>query len=87
MTEHFPATQVLQAVLRHIDWSVVKCLVIAGPGFAKDQFKQYMESEAVRRDIRLTTDLVFHLRSSRKESNICCINNMFDSQAAGFEQE
>ena len=45
-------SQVLQAVLRHVDWSLIKCLVIAGPGFAKDQFKQFLEAEAVRRDIR-----------------------------------
>jgi stalled ribosome rescue protein Dom34 len=30
----------------------VKCLVIAGPGFAKDTFKTYLEAEAVRRDVR-----------------------------------
>lgn len=39
-------------MLRHVDWGVIKCLVIAGPGFVKDQFKQYLETEAVRRDIR-----------------------------------
>ena len=29
--------QILQAVLRHVDFSVVKCVVLAGPGFVKDQ--------------------------------------------------
>mmetsp|Transcript_13567 Transcript_13567/g.23825 ORF Transcript_13567/g.23825 Transcript_13567/m.23825 type:complete len:383 (-) Transcript_13567:665-1813(-) len=43
---------VLQAVLRHVDFSVVKCLVLAGPGFAKDTLKEFMDKEAVRRDIR-----------------------------------
>ncbi|GIL69796.1 hypothetical protein Vretifemale_597 [Volvox reticuliferus] len=43
---------VFNAVVRHVDFSVVKCLVIAGPGFAKDQFKDYMDAEAVRRDVR-----------------------------------
>ena len=43
---------VFAAVIRHVDFSIVKCLVIAGPGFAKDQFKEYLEVEAVRRDIR-----------------------------------
>ncbi|GIL62954.1 hypothetical protein Vafri_17101 [Volvox africanus] len=43
---------VFNAVVRHVDFSVVKCLVIAGPGFAKDQFKDYMDAEAVRREVR-----------------------------------
>jgi hypothetical protein len=43
---------VFGAVVRHVDWSIVKCLVIAGPGFAKDTFKSYLEAEAVRRDVR-----------------------------------
>ncbi len=43
---------VLTAVVRHVNWDIVKCLVIAGPGFAKDSFKEYMEAEAVRQNIR-----------------------------------
>lgn len=43
---------VFTAILRHVDFSIVKCLVIAGPGFAKDQLKEYLEIEAVRREIR-----------------------------------
>ena len=43
---------VLQAVLRHVDWSIVKCLIIAGPGFAKDNFKEYLEQEAIKRNLR-----------------------------------
>jgi hypothetical protein len=30
---------VFEAVVRHVDWGIVKCLVIAGPGFAKDGFR------------------------------------------------
>ncbi len=44
--------QVFSAVVRHVDWGVVRCLVIAGPGFTKDQFRKYLEEEAVRRDAR-----------------------------------
>jgi protein pelota len=43
---------VLAAVVRHVDWEVVKCLVIAGPGFAKDAFKEHLDTEAVRQNIR-----------------------------------
>lgn len=38
--------------MRHIDWGIVKCLVIAGPGFAKDSFKTHLDAEAVKRDVR-----------------------------------
>jgi hypothetical protein len=44
--------QVFAAVVRHVDWGIVKCLVIAGPGFAKDSFKTYLDAEAVKRDVR-----------------------------------
>lgn len=43
---------VLQAVLHHIDFNVVRCLVVAGPGFTKDQFYNYMLSEATKRELR-----------------------------------
>jgi protein pelota len=43
---------VFSAVARHVDWSVVKCLVVAGPGFAKDTFKAFLDAEAVKRDVR-----------------------------------
>ena len=38
-----PASQVFGAVVRHVDWEVVRCLVIAGPGFAKDHFRGYLD--------------------------------------------
>ena len=44
--------EVFAAVTRHVDWGVVRCLVIAGPGFTKDQFKRYLDEEAVRKDVR-----------------------------------
>ena len=44
--------KVMAAVVKHVDWNIVKCLVLAGPGFVKDDFKKHMEEEAVRQDIR-----------------------------------
>lgn len=43
---------VLQAVLKHIDFKIVRCLVIASPGFTKDQFRDYLLLEAERRQLR-----------------------------------
>lgn len=43
---------VMQSVLRHVDFSIVRCLIIASPGFTKDQFAEYLFLEATRQDIR-----------------------------------
>lgn len=43
---------VLQALLKHIDFKIVRCLVIASPGFTKDQFRDYLLLEAERRQLR-----------------------------------
>ncbi|KAK9866260.1 hypothetical protein WJX84_000600 [Apatococcus fuscideae] len=45
-------SKIFQAVVRHVDWGIVKCLVIAGPGFAKEQFREYLLAEAVRQDLK-----------------------------------
>lgn len=33
---------VTQAILRHVNFDIVKCLIIASPGFTKDQFYDYV---------------------------------------------
>ncbi|GJR67671.1 protein PELOTA 1 [Tanacetum coccineum] len=43
---------VLQAFINHIDFKVVRCAVIASPGFTKDQFHRHLMLEAERRDLR-----------------------------------
>jgi protein pelota len=43
---------VYQAVLRHIDFTKVKCVLLGSPGFVKDDFFQYIQRESVRRDDR-----------------------------------
>jgi protein pelota len=42
----------LAAVLRCVDWGVVKCLLVAGPGFSKDGFRAHALAEASKRDIK-----------------------------------
>ncbi|EEF50066.1 protein PELOTA 1 isoform X2 [Ricinus communis] len=43
---------ILQAFLKHIDFSVIRCAVIASPGFTKDQFHRHLLLEAERRQLR-----------------------------------
>ncbi|XP_042901330.1 protein pelota [Parasteatoda tepidariorum] len=41
---------VYQAVVRHVSFDVVKCVLIASPGFVKDQFYEYMFQQALKTD-------------------------------------
>lgn len=64
---------VFKAVVQHVDFSVVKCLVIAGPGFAKDEFKQFLDEEAVKQNVRPLIEnkskiLTAHASSAYKHS-------------------
>ncbi len=43
---------IMQAIVRHVDFKVVKCVLLASPGFVKDDFFTFMMDQAVRRDIR-----------------------------------
>ena len=49
-------TQMYMCVEKNVDFGVIRCLVIAGPGFAKDAFKQYLNEEAVRRSHKHLAD-------------------------------
>lgn len=44
---------VMQAILRHVNFDVVKCVLLGSPGFVKDQFFEYMMQEAVKLDLRV----------------------------------
>lgn len=48
--------QILQAILRHINFDVVKCVLVASPGFVKDQFMEYMLQQAVKLDYKVLLD-------------------------------
>lgn len=48
--------QVAAAVLRHMNFDVVKCVLIASPGFVKDQFFDYMIQQAVKLDQKVLLD-------------------------------
>jgi len=43
---------VYQAILRHVDFAKIKCLLLASPGYVKDDFYKYLLTESVRRDDR-----------------------------------
>ena len=43
---------VLQAVIRIVDWTIVKCLIVASPGYVKDDFFKFVMEQAQKRDMR-----------------------------------
>jgi len=44
---------VMQSILRHVDFGIIKAVVVASPGFVKDDFFRYMFDQAVKQDIKL----------------------------------
>eukprot|EP00656_Telonema_subtile_P052400 TRINITY_DN7303_c0_g1_i2.p1 TRINITY_DN7303_c0_g1~~TRINITY_DN7303_c0_g1_i2.p1 ORF type:complete len:308 (-),score=85.32 TRINITY_DN7303_c0_g1_i2:4-927(-) len=44
--------QVLQAMLQHVDLSLVKVVIVASPGFVKDEFMEFVWLEAQRRELK-----------------------------------
>ncbi|XP_065568171.1 protein pelota-like [Artemia franciscana] len=47
---------VLQAFLRHLNFDVVRCIIIGSPGFVKDRFYDYLCETAVRTENRVLFD-------------------------------
>lgn len=45
--------QVMQAIQRHINFDIVKCVLVASPGFVREQFCDYMFQQAVKTDNKL----------------------------------
>lgn len=44
---------IYQAILRHVDFTKIKCMLCASPGYVKDDFFKYMSEQSVRRDDRV----------------------------------
>ncbi|CAG9817495.1 unnamed protein product [Phaedon cochleariae] len=64
---------VMQAILRHVNFDVVKCVLIASPGFVRDQFYEYMFQTAVKTDNKVLLDnkskfMLIHSSSGFKHS-------------------
>ena len=47
---------ILQALLQHLDFEVVKAVIVASPGFVKDQFMDYLNEMAFKRDLVALVD-------------------------------
>ncbi|KAI5698118.1 hypothetical protein M8J76_015893 [Diaphorina citri] len=64
---------VMQGILRHVNFDIVKCVLLASPGFVKDKFFEYMFQEAVKMDNKVLLEnkskfLLVHSSSAFKHS-------------------
>ncbi|XP_078509009.1 protein pelota homolog [Lissotriton helveticus] len=86
--------QVMQGILRHINFEVVKCVLIASPGFVRDQFFDYMFQQAVKMDNKLLLEnrskfMQVHASSGHKYSlkevlsDPAVTSRLADTKAAG----
>ncbi|KAG1689325.1 Protein pelota [Nymphon striatum] len=85
---------IIQTILRHVDFEIVKCVIIGSPGFVKDQFFDYMLQYAVKEDHRVLLDnkqkfMTIHTSSGFKHTLKEVLNNpivtsrIADTKAAG----
>lgn len=85
---------VMQGILRHFNFEVVKCVLVGSPGFVKDQFISYLFKEAVRQDCKILLEnrskfMLVHSSSGHKYSlkEILCdpavTSRLSDTKAAG----
>ncbi|XP_044003835.1 protein pelota isoform X2 [Aphidius gifuensis] len=85
---------VVQAILRHVNFDVVKCVIIASPGFVKDQFMEYMTQQAIKSDNKLLMEnkskfMLVHSSSGFKHSlkeilaESTVVSRISDTKAAG----
>lgn len=85
---------VMQGIMRHINFVVVKCVLIASPGFVKDQFFEFMIQQAVKSDNKVLLEnrskfMLVHASSGFKHSlkeilqDPAVMSKMSDTKAAG----
>lgn len=65
--------QIIAAITRHFDFDIIKCVLIASPGFVKDQFAEYMFAQAVKLEQKVLIEnkskfLLVHASSGFKHS-------------------
>ncbi|RXG70156.1 Protein pelota [Armadillidium vulgare] len=85
---------VLAAILRHLNFDIIKAVILASPGFVKDQFFEYMNKTAVQTDNRTLIEnkskfVLCHSSSGFKHSlrevleNPAVSAKLSDTKAAG----
>lgn len=85
---------VLQGIIRHINFDVVKVVLVASPGFVREQFFEFMMREALRRELKMLLEhrskfLLVHSSSGHRHaltevlSDAAVVSKLADTKAAG----
>ncbi|XP_012285061.1 protein pelota [Orussus abietinus] len=85
---------VMQGILRHVNFEIVKCIIIASPGFVKEQFMDYIIQQAVKSDNKVILEnkskfMLVHSSSGFKHSlkevlaDPAVVNRISDTKATG----
>ncbi|MCL4149087.1 UNVERIFIED_CONTAM: hypothetical protein GTU68_023886 [Idotea baltica] len=85
---------VMTAIIRHLNFEVVKAVIIASPGFVKDQFFDYLNKTAIQTDNKVLIEnkskfMLVHSSSGFKHSlrevleNPAVTARLSDTKAAG----
>ncbi|XP_054749278.1 protein pelota homolog [Lytechinus pictus] len=85
---------VMQGILRHINFDIVKCVLIGSPGFVKDQFCEYMFQQAIKQDLKILLEnksrfIQVHASSGHKHalkeilSDPAVTSKLIDTKASG----
>lgn len=85
---------VIQSIMRHINFDIVKCVIVASPGFVKDQFMNYTIQQAIKLDNKIFLEnkgkfLLVHSSSGFKHSlkevltDPAVVSRISDTKAAG----
>ncbi|KZC13304.1 PREDICTED: protein pelota [Dufourea novaeangliae] len=85
---------IMQGILRHINFDIVKCIILASPGFVKDQYMDYMLEKAIKSDNKLILEnkgkfLLVHSSSGFKHSlkevlaEPAVVSRISDTKASG----
>ncbi|CAG8618543.1 3995_t:CDS:10 [Paraglomus brasilianum] len=65
--------QVMQAIIRHVNFDIVKVIILASPGFTKDQLFEFIYAEAVKNDDKVLMEnkskfMLIHCSSGHKHA-------------------
>lgn len=65
--------QVMQAALQHFNFDLLKCIIVASPGFTADEFFKYLFAEAIRTDNKKLMEakskfMLIHSSSGHKDA-------------------
>jgi len=85
---------IIAAIIKHINFSIVKVVIVASPGFIKDQFYQYMLNKAMKDEERHLLDnrakfILLHSSNGFKHAlteilqDPLVANRLSDTKAAG----